>query len=71
MFERIKSSQNMIETVISQSKYLVSYGELFSVLSWQVFKGNFQIIIFSEFTSAEPTQVDTSMRFCLFLLCEL
>ena len=61
----------MIETIFPQSKYLVYYGELFSVLSWQVFKGNFQTIIFSQFTSAERTRADTSMRSRLFLLCEL
>ena len=33
MFEKIKKSQNMIETNFPQSKYLVYYGELFSVLS--------------------------------------
>ena len=60
----------MIETIIPQSKYLVYYDELFSVLSWEIFTGNFQIII-SEFTSAERTRADTSMRFRLFLLCEL
>ena len=39
MFEKIKNSQNMIKTIFPQSNYLVYYGELFSVLSLQVFKG--------------------------------
>ena len=55
MFERNKNSQNMIETIFPQSKYLMYYGVLFSVLSWQFFKGHFQIIIFSQFTSPKRT----------------
>ena len=61
----------MIETIFPQSKYLVYYVELFSVFSWQVFEVHFQIIIFSQFTSAERTLVDTSMQSRLFLLYEL
>ena len=69
MFERI-NSQNMIETIFPQSKYLVHYGELFSVLSWQVFKGHFQIIIFSQFTSAERTLLCGPVCFC-YVSCDL
>ena len=45
----------MIKTILPQSRYLVYYGELFSVLSWQVFKGHFQIIIFSVCLSRAAT----------------
>ena len=55
MFERIENSQNMIKTIFPQLRYLVYYGELFSVLSWQVFKGHFQIIIFSVCLSRAAT----------------
>ena len=63
-FERIKNSQNMIETIFPHSKYLVYYTELFSAISWQVFKGHFQIIIFSQFTSAERTLLYGPVWFC-------
>ena len=55
MFERIENSQNMIKTIFPQLRYLVYYGELFSVLSWQVFKGHFKIIIFSVCLSRAAT----------------
>ena len=71
MFERIKNSQNMIETVFPQSEYLVYYGALLNVLSSQVFKGQFQIIIFSQFTSAERwTLLCDPVCFC-YVSCNL
>ena len=60
----------MIESIFPQSKYLVHYGELFSVLSWLFFKGHFQIIIFSQFTSAEQTLLSGSLCFC-YVSCSL
>ena len=60
----------MIETIFPQSKYLVYYGELFSVLSWQIFKSHLQIIIFSQLTSAERTLLRGSVCFC-YVSCNL
>ena len=54
----------MLETIFPQSKYLVYYGALFSVLSWQIFKGQFQITISSQYTSAERTLLYGPICFC-------
>ena len=70
MFERIKNSQNMMKTNFPQPKYLVYYGELFSVLSWQAFKAHFQIIIFSQFASADRTLRYGPACFC-YVSCSL
>ena len=74
------NSQNMIETIFPKSKYLVHYGELFSVLSWQVFKGHFETFwrwfrnilkVISKLSTVYLCRAGTSMRSRLFLLCEL
>ena len=70
MFEIIKNSQNIIQNILLQSKCLVYYGKLFSVLSWQVFKDHFQIIILSQFTSTEWALLCGPVCFC-YVGCSL
>ena len=59
-----------MKTNFPEPKYLVYYGELFSVLSWQTFKAHFQIIIFSQFASADRRLRYGPACFC-YVSCSL